>query len=130
LSSYHLATSTVGVLLAAGILLLVRRDHLHARRAVFWLAMAGAALLFGVVPEASDWLAARLGVGYPPVLVLLCGQVVLTFKLLLVDMHNTRIEHDLRRLNQRLALYELEAAHRTELRPAQQANGHVPDQGA
>ena len=31
---------------------------------------------------------------------------VLAVKLLLVDMSNTRMEHDLRRLNQRLALYE------------------------
>lgn len=106
---HHLTAILLGLSLSGTILYLVRRDHLQLRRAVFWLAVALGVLTLGFFPRISDWLAVRLEIAYAPTLVLLLGQAILTVKLLLIDMANTRIEQDLRRLNQRLALYELEA---------------------
>lgn len=106
---HHLTAILLGLSLSGTILYLVRRDHLQLRRAVFWLALALGVLTLGFFPRISDWLAVRLEIAYAPTLVLLLGQAILTVKLLLIDMANTRIEQDLRRLNQRLALYELES---------------------
>jgi hypothetical protein len=51
-------------------------------------------------------LAGWAGFGYPPALLLLLACVLLVVKALHADMVNTRIERDMRRLNQRLALLE------------------------
>lgn len=106
MNSLILTSTAIGVTLSAVIVFLVRRDHLQIRRALFWLMLAAAALIFGLFPQLSDWLAQRVGVAYPPMLIVVAALAVLAVKLLLVDMSNTRMEHDLRRLNQRLALYE------------------------
>ena len=47
-----------------------------------------------------------LGISYPPAILLLLACVVLFLKALHADMMNTRIERDVRRLNQRLAMLE------------------------
>ncbi|MFC4161781.1 DUF2304 domain-containing protein [Chitinimonas lacunae] len=106
MNSLILTSTAIGVTLCAVIVFLVRRDHLQIRRALFWLLIAAGALLFGLFPQLSDWLAQRTGVAYPPMLVAVAALAIFAVKLLLVDMSNTRMEHDLRRLNQRLALYE------------------------
>lgn len=54
-------------------------------------------------------LAAVLGISYPPAMLLLLASIVLLIKALHADMVNTRIERDVRRLNQRLAMLEADA---------------------
>jgi uncharacterized membrane protein YciS (DUF1049 family) len=48
------------------------------------------------------------GIAYPPAALLLISVVVLLLKILHSDILNTRIERQVKRLNQRLAMYELE----------------------
>ena len=62
--------------------------------------------LSGAWPGLIDKLAVLVGISYPPALLLLLASIVLLVKSLHSDMVNTRIERDVRRLNQRLALLE------------------------
>ena len=105
-----LTTFLLGVALAVVILYLVRRDHLYLMHGLLWSMAAGAALLLGAWPGLIDWLAKWLGVAYPPALLLLLACMALLLKALHADMVCTRLERDVRRLNQRLALLEAEMA--------------------
>ncbi len=111
MASLQFSTTLLGLGLAALILVLVRRDHLYLLHGLFWVAVAGAAAVLGAWPGLIDRLAVVAGISYPPALLLLLAVVVLLLKALHADMLNTRIERDVRRLNQRLALLEANLAH-------------------
>jgi len=96
----------MGIGLAALILYLVRRDHLYLMHGLFWVMVAAAAAVLGAWPGLIDRLAVWTGFRYPPALLLLLACIVLVIKALHADMVNTRIERDVRRLNQRLAMLE------------------------
>lgn len=98
----------LGIGLAVLILYLVRRDHLYLLHGLFWVAVAILAAVLGAWPGLIDSLARLAGISYPPALLLLMAAVVLLVKALHADMVNTRIERDVRRLNQRLAIMEAE----------------------
>lgn len=106
MKTYHLIALLVGVALSAGILALVRRDHLYIRQGLFWIVVAAVSLVFGAWPFLVDAIGHALDIGYPPVLLLLAAAVVLTIKALLGDIAQTRLKRDLRRLNQRVAMLE------------------------
>ena len=106
MASLQLTTALMGIGLAALILYLIRRDHLYVMHGLFWVLVAGAAAVLGAWPGLTDRLAMVMGVVYPPTLLLLLVSMVLLIKALHSDMVNTRIERDVRRLNQRLALLE------------------------
>ena len=112
MKSYHLTVIVMGLVLAIGILYLVRRDHLYIRQGLFWILIAAASLLFGLWHYANDTLGSALGIANPPALLFIVAIVVLVFKALFGDIELTRVRRDLRRLNQRIAL--LEAGHRTD----------------
>jgi len=115
MSSLHLTTALLGLSLAVAIMWLLRRDHLHVVHGVFWLLVAALAAFLGVWPGLIDKLAVMAGVAYPPALLFLVVAIVLLVKALHADILNTRMEREVRRLNQRLALVELEqssSAHR------------------
>lgn len=110
MASLQFSTSLLGLGLAALILILVRRDHLYLLHGLFWVAVAAVAAVLGAWPGLIDRLAAVVGISYPPALLLLLAAVVLLLKALHADMLNTRIERDVRRLNQRLAILEADLA--------------------
>lgn len=106
--SLQVTTTLMGIGLAGLILYLVRRDHLYLMHGLFWAVIAFAAAALGAWPGLIDQLAGFLGISYPPTLLLLLASIVLVVKALHADMVNTRIERDVRRLNQRLALLQAE----------------------
>ena len=108
LASLETTTTLLGVGLAVIILYLVRRDHLYLLHGLFWVVVAVFAAVLGAWPGLIDGLAKVAGISYPPALLLLLAVVLLLIKALHADMVNTRIERDVRRLNQRLALLEAE----------------------
>lgn len=112
MASLQITTALLGIGLAALILYLIRRDHLYLMHGLFWVAVAAAAAVLGAWPGLIDRLASWTGFSYPPALLLLLACMILIIKALHADMVNTRIERDVRRLNQRLAMLEadLEAA--------------------
>lgn len=101
-------TAILGVSLAGLILYLIRRNHLYLMHGLFWVLIAASAAVLGVWPGLVDWLASMAGIAYPPALLLLMACMVLIIKALHSDMLNTRIERDLRRINQHLAIVESE----------------------
>ena len=107
--TYQITSALLGLGIAFGILFLVRRDHLHGPYAVWWLGAAAVAVLLGLFPQITDWLAIRTGVGYPPILVLVLGFGLLLIKILTMDLERSRQERQIRRLAQRLALLEAQA---------------------
>lgn len=108
MSNLHLTTALLGLGLAVAILWLLRRDHLHVVHGLFWLLVAAAAALLGLWPRLIDSLAGMVGIAYPPALFFLLAVIVLIIKALHADITNTRVEREVRRLNQRLSLLELE----------------------
>jgi hypothetical protein len=114
--SYHLTVIVMGLVLAIGILYLVRRDHLYIRQGLFWILVASASLLFGLWPYLIDTLGTALGIAYPPALLFLVAIVILIFKALFGDIELTRVRRDLRRLNQRIALLEAGTSRRCRAR--------------
>ncbi|KLO60171.1 DUF2304 domain-containing protein [Delftia sp. WSY_4] len=110
MASLQVTTTFMGIGLAALILYLIRRDHLYLMHGLFWVVVAVAAVVLGVWPGMINRLAAVLGISYPPAMLLLLASIVLLIKALHADMVNTRIERDVRRLNQRLAMLEADAA--------------------
>ena len=112
----QITTTLLGIGLAAVILLLVRRDHLYLLHGLFWILVAGAAAVLGVWPGLIDRLAVVVGISYPPALLLLVAVVIVLVKTLHTDIVNTRVERDVRRLNQRLAIVEADNAALRELR--------------
>ncbi len=115
--TYQITTTMMGLGLAATILWLVRRDHLYLLHGLFWVMVASAAAMLGAWPGLIDRLANLVGISYPPAFLLLGAVVILYLKALHSDMVNTRIERDVRRLNQRIALLELEMESRGQAVP-------------
>ena len=99
-------SAAIGLLVAATILFLIRRDKLHVRHGVFWLLVALVFAGLGFAPPLVDWLARLIGVGYPPVLALVAAIAVLVIKILLMDIDQARHEVQLQRLIQRVAMLE------------------------
>lgn len=110
--SYQLISMSIGITIAAVILFMLRRDHIHGSHAVWWLLTAVGVVLLGLFPWLSDRLGRLLGVGYPPILAVLLGMAVLLIKVLSMDVEHARQERRLRRLIQRVALLEAELAQR------------------
>jgi hypothetical protein len=108
MTSLDFTTALLGLGLAAAIIWLLRRDHLHLIHGLFWLVVAVTAGALGVWPSLIDKAAAVTGIAYPPAALLLISVVMLLLKILHTDILNTRIERQVKRLNQRLAMYELE----------------------
>ncbi len=104
----QITSAVLGLMIAGGILYLIRKDHLHTHHAVWWLAGAVLIALLGLFPQFVDWLAHWLNIGYPPTLLLTAGMGMLVIKILAIDIHQSRQERKIRRLVQRLGLLEEE----------------------
>lgn len=104
--TYPIFAAAIGLLLAALILFLLRRDQLYLRDATFWLGTAMVSIAFAFFPSLVDLLGGMAGVAYPPALILAVVCVVLTVKALLADIAQTQLRRDVRRLNQRVALMD------------------------
>ena len=109
--TYQITSMAIGVSLAAVILFLVRRDHLHGPYAVWWIGAAATVALLGFFPRLFDIVAIKLGISYPPILAIVLGFSMLVVKILTMDLERSRQERLIRRLAQRLAMLEAQAPH-------------------
>ena len=105
--TYQLTSLAIGLVLAAVILLLVRRAHLHGPHALWWLGLAAAIIILGTWPRLTDLIAPYLGVSYPPIVAFILGFALVLVKMMSMDLERSRQEQRLRRLAQRLALLEV-----------------------
>lgn len=101
-----LVTGTIGLIIAALILLLIRKDRLHAHHGLGWIIIALGFALLGFAPGIIDRLAHFLGIGYPPILALTLAIALLVLKILLMDIERSRLESRNLRLIQRVAMLE------------------------
>lgn len=101
-----LVTGTIGIATAITIMVLIRRDHLHVRYGLWWVAAAVVFALLGFVPAIFDNIALYLGIAYSPILALTLGATILVIKILVMDIERSRNAIKLQRLVQRIALLE------------------------
>lgn len=105
---FSLVSGVIGIVAALTIIVLIRRDHLHVRYGLWWIAVAAAFVILGFFPQIIDWLAAELGIAYGPVLALTLGLTVFVIKILTIDIARSRNETRIVRLVQRVAMLESE----------------------
>ena len=122
----QITTSLIGLGLAALILILLRRDHLYVHHGLFWIVVAALGALLGLWPGLIDRVAHLVGISYAPAALLLGAVVVLFIKALYADMMQTRLERQLRRLNQRVAMLELGNTRQNSVADASAVSGDVP----
>jgi len=103
-----LVTGIIGIATALTIVFLIRKDHLHVRYGLWWMAAAAAFAVLGLFPTIVDHVARLLGIAYPPVLALILGLVAVVLKILLMDIERSRNTIRMQRLVQRIALLEAE----------------------
>lgn len=113
MKDFPLLMGALGVGLGVAILLLVRRDHLYIRHGVFWMAVAIVSLVLGVWPRLVDRIGEITGVAYPPALLFLLAIMMLIIRAVIADIAFTRLRREVRALNQRIALMELEVRAQT-----------------
>lgn len=104
--NFQITTSLLGLGFAFVVLYLLRRDHLYILHGLFWIIVAALAVLLGLWPGLIDRIAAWVGIGYPPALLLLAAVLVLLVKALHSDITQTQLERQIRRLNQRVAMMD------------------------
>jgi hypothetical protein len=101
-----IVTGTIGLLVAAVIVILMRKDNLHARFGLGWITVALGFVLLGFAPRIIDHTAHYLGVAYPPILAITISIALLVIKILLMDIGHSRVEVRNQRLLQRVAMLE------------------------
>ena len=107
--NFQITTGLLGLGFAFVVLYLLRRDHLYILHGLFWIIVAALAVLLGLWPGLIDRIAAWVGIGYPPALLLLATVLVLLVKALHSDITQTQLERQIRRLNQRVAMMDAQA---------------------
>ena len=99
-------TGIIGIATAITIVILIRRDHLHVRYGLWWMAAAFMFALLGFFPSLFDAFARYIGISYPPMLAITIAGMVLVIKILVMDIERSRNAVRLQRLTQRIALLE------------------------
>ncbi len=105
---YNIITAILGLTLAVGILYLIRKDYLHPIYSMWWILVAVGSLTFGIYPKTSDIIAKKLGIGYPPVLIIIIAMVILFAKSLIMDIERTKNKCMLRKLTQEVSILKKE----------------------
>jgi len=101
-------TAILGLILATIIIVLIRRDHLHTRHALWWLILAISIAILGFFPNLIDQIGFWLNIKYPPTLLFILGLSMLLLKVLSLDIQQSSQEQQLRRLIQKIAILETE----------------------
>ena len=108
MSAPQLVSSIIGLVIAAVILFLVRRDHLQPKQAFRWFFVAFLVAVIGIYPTLVDKVGIALGIAYPPVLPLILGLGAALVKILLMDIERNNMNITIDRTVQKLAMIEAE----------------------
>lgn len=110
----RLTLAALGVGIGLVMLYLVRRDRLHGSYAIWWVFVSGCVATLGLFPRIVDWVGVRLGVSYPPILLVVVALLLVLVKMLTSDLDRTRQKRKLRFLAQRIAILEHEIRKHSE----------------
>lgn len=113
----------VGILVAIAIMMLVRRDRLHAALGMSWLAVATGIAIVTLCPKLIENTASYLGVDYPPSLAFYIAINLVLVKLLLNDLRVSRLQLQLIRSIQHNSILETQIAQRKPSPPTQEDLG-------
>ena len=102
----NLTILIIGALLSISILYLVRKGKMHGPYATWWLLVAICAIVLAIFPSWVDWVALKLGVTYPPTLIVVLAISMILIRMLTMDMALTQKERKIRRLTQKIAIIE------------------------
>jgi len=108
LNNPQIISSIIGLIIAATIYWLVRRDHLAPKQAMRWLLVAVIVLVLGTFPILTDWVGHAVGIAYPPIIPLIIGLGAALVKILLMDIERNKMNVTLDRIVQKLAMLEAE----------------------
>ena len=106
--------ASLGIGIGLGMLYLVRRDRLHGSYAIWWVLVSACVVVFGIFPNLIDWVGVKLGVAYPPILLVIVAMLMVLVKMLTADLDRTRQMRKLRFLAQRMAILEHEVRDRRD----------------
>lgn len=98
----------IGAILSISILFLVRKGKMHGPYATWWLLVAVCAIVVSSFPRIVDSIAMRVGITYPPTLILVVAISLILIRMLTMDLALSRKEQKIRRLTQRMAILEAE----------------------
>jgi hypothetical protein len=84
----------------------IRRSRLNARYAILWLGAAGVLLVLSLYRPLLDWMAAAVGVSYPPSLLFLVAFLFLLSIVLHYSLVISSHRDSIRRLTQAVALLQ------------------------
>jgi hypothetical protein len=104
----HVFTVIAVVIAIAYVLWLVRRQGLRSKYALLWLSIAAVLAPMAIVPQTLNWVSARVGVFYPPTVLLLAATALLFAVTVHFSWELSRLEHKVRALAEELALLRLE----------------------
>ena len=120
-------TSVIGLIIAALILLLIRRDQLEASVGVAWILVAAGFCLLGFAPFLVDSLARLLNVAHAPSLAFSLALGAITLKLVYDDVRRSKSHITGKRMVQRLAMLEARLR-QLEGRPSSNTEKDAADQ--
>lgn len=110
---------------AFSIRLLLRR-RISERSMILWLFGTLLVLIVAIVPQLLNWVAARVGVSYPPSLLYLVAIMTLLFLVLYQSIQLSRMDERIRSLGQTVALmkFQSNATSLNEAAAAKAAESH------
>jgi hypothetical protein len=109
IKTYHLTSLVIGITIAGIIFFLIRKDRLHIRYSLWWVFVAMATAILGSLPWLVDFVSTKLGIAYPPILLMILGMGFLLVKMLTMDIERSEHERKIRILSERLAIMEGES---------------------
>lgn len=105
--SYRLTSLILGLVIAGVILLLIRKDLLHTKYSLIWFLFSTGIVFFGAFPQVNDWIAVKLlGIHYAPIFFVIVGMCVILIKMLAMDIDRSKLEQNIRKLNEKMAVLE------------------------
>jgi len=97
------------------VIYLLLKKKISEWNSIAWLSGALAILIVSANPELVDWIAAKLGVSYPPSLIFLFSTLVLLLIVLYQSMQISELQKKMRQLAQNVAVHrQLEQSEKRE----------------
>jgi len=98
-----------GLVFAYYILVLLLKRKISEKNSIVWLFGAVTILLVAANPDWLDWIAARLGITYPPSLLFLVSNLVLLMVVLYQSTQISVLNEKMKQLAQHVSILEQEA---------------------